>query len=187
MKQTYLKLLCCAWLLFLASACASSTGASSGNNTNSGKTGSNSGTAANGGTAEDLSKYRPKFSLPATPAGTSVTNTTSNKVTVTPTNHINARVTALIDTISHLNKSRRYAQGYRIQVYSGTERKAAMDLRTALVTRLNDEGVYLQYKQPTFRLKVGDYFTRVEAQQALLQIRDITPKAMIVVDQINIK
>lgn len=185
MKQTYLKLLFCVLVVFLTSACVSSTGASSGGNTSTGKTGNTAGTASAGGVVEDLSKYRPKFSVPASPTGNN-TNT-ANRATATPTNHINARVAALMDTISTLNKSRRYAQGFRIQAYSGTERKAAMDMRTALVTRLNDEGVYLQYKQPTFRLKVGDYFTRVEAQQALLQIRDISPKAMIVVDQINIK
>jgi hypothetical protein len=93
----------------------------------------------------------------------------------------------LLDTIAVLNKSVRFAQGYRILAYSGTDRKAAMDLRKAIVNRIPEERDYLQYKQPTYRLKVGDYFSRVEAQQVLLRFKDLVPNAMIIVDQINVK
>jgi hypothetical protein len=93
----------------------------------------------------------------------------------------------LLDTIAVLNKLVRFAQGYRILAYSGTDRKAAMDLRKAIVNRIPEERDYLQYKQPTYRLKVGDYFSRVEAQQVLLRFKDLVPNAMIIVDQINVK
>jgi hypothetical protein len=135
--------------------------------------------------AEDLSKYRPKFSLPNT-AGSGAGGTTA-ATTAMPTNHVNARVAALMDTLSSMNKSIRFAQGYRILAYSGTERKAALDLRASIVSRLPDEPVYPQYKQPTWRVKVGDYFSRIEAQQVLLRIKDLAPNAIIVAEQINVK
>ena len=47
--------------------------------------------------------------------------------------------------------------------------------------------VYPQYKQPTWRVKVGDYFSRIEAQQVLLRIKDLAPNAIIVAEQINVK
>lgn len=138
------------------------------------------------GKAEDLSKYRPKFNLPNT-AGSGTAGTTAAAATAMPTNHVNARVAALMDTLSLMNKSIRFAQGYRILAYSGTERKAALDLRAAIVSRLPDEPVYPQYKQPTWRVKVGDYFSRIEAQQVLLRIKDLVPNAIIVAEQINVK
>ena len=171
-------------LVTIVSACASTS-----NTAGSSTTERTANKTAETSTAEDLSKYRPKFNSPATSnAGTSVTtNNTAANAAITPTNHVNAKVTALLDTVAIMNKSVRFAQGYRILAYSGMERKAALDLRNAIVTRLPDEQVYPQYKQPTWRIKVGDYFSRIEAQQVLLRINDLAPNAMIVVDQINVK
>ncbi len=146
-------------------------------------TSSNSETTAK---AEDFSAYRPKFPAPPVePAGNAKT-ATEPTVIVTPSNHVNNRVMALLDTMANVNKAIKYAQGYRILAYTGTERKTAMDMRRAIIERIPEERDYLQYRQPTFRLKVGDYLTRIEAQQVLSRIRDITPNALIVTDQINV-
>ncbi|WP_026461674.1 sporulation protein [Adhaeribacter aquaticus] len=183
MKKSYTSLLYILGIFLLISACASS-----GTPTASRSDDSKSGGTAKSPKSEDLSIYRPKFNLPASRGASSnaPTNTTSAS-SITPTRHINDKVAVLLDTVASMNKSIRYAQGYRILAYSGTERKAAMDMRKAIIARMPEERDYLQYKQPTFRLKIGDYFTRVEAQQALLQIKNITPNAMIVADQINVK
>jgi hypothetical protein len=135
--------------------------------------------------AEDLSKYRPQFNLPAPAAGANASAPVNN--TVTPTRHVNAKVAALLDTAAIMNKSIRYAAGYRILAYSGVERKTALDIRNEIVKRIPEERDYFQFSQPTFRLKIGDYFTRIEAQQVLLRIKDIAPNAIIVTDQINVK
>jgi hypothetical protein len=60
-------------------------------------------------------------------------------------------------------------------------------MRDAIVKRVPEERDYPIYTQPNYRLKIGDYLTRVEAQQVLLRIKDITPNAMIIADQINVK
>lgn len=169
----------------MLSACASTSGttASSGNDD---KTNTAKDQPKNEG--EDLSKYRPKFTLPkATASVAAGENPFTPLPGTTPTNHVNERVNALLDTIATLNKAVRFAKGYRILAYTGTERKAAMDIRSAIVSRLPDDRVYPQYKQPTWRVKVGDFLNRLEANQALLRIQDITPSAMIVEDQINVK
>lgn len=161
------------WCLAMLFACASAK-----------KTGRDSTKGA--AKAEDLSAFRPKF--PAVPAPASPDNTGSEAVNVTlvPTNHVNNRVNALLDTVANANKSIRYARGFRILAYTGTERKTAMDMRKAIIDRIPDERDYLQYKQPTFRLKIGDYLNRIEAQQVLSRILDITPNALIISDQINV-
>jgi hypothetical protein len=92
-----------------------------------------------------------------------------------------------MDTLASQNKAIKYAQGFRIMAYNGTDRKTAMDIRRAIIQRVPEERDYLIYQQPSYRLKVGDYFNRVEAHQTLLLLRDIIPNALIVPDQINIR
>lgn len=133
---------------------------------------------------EDISAYRPQHSLPesgpGSPTGAPVTP-------VKPTNHVTERVNVLMDTIASQNKAIKYAQGFRIMAYNGTDRKTAMDIRRAIIQRVPEQRDYLIYQQPSYRLKIGDYYNRVEAQQTMLLLRDIIPNALIVQDQINIR
>lgn len=127
--------------------------------------------------SEDLSQYRPKY--PIEDAAAPVAR-------IEPTNHVNEQVAVLMDTVASVNKNIRYAQGYRILAYNGSERQTVMNLRKSILARVPDEKDYLTYNQPNFRLKVGDFFSRVEAQQVLNQLSDLIPNAQIVQEQINI-
>lgn len=178
MKKRYNSLVHFVFLVLIVSACAS-TGIPADD---SKKKTAGTGDQPKG---EDLSPYRPKFAL----ADPSTAKAAGKELAagIVPTNHVNDRVAALMDTLAERNKSIRYARGYRILAYSGTERKAWLDIRDAIVKRVPEERDYPIYTQPNYRLKIGDYFTRVEAQQVLLRIKDITPNAMIIADQINIK
>ncbi|MFD2246159.1 sporulation protein [Pontibacter ruber] len=155
-------------LVFLfITACASSTGAGKDSGRAGGKTKA----------VEDLSDYRPKYPTEDTEAPVA---------RLEPTNHVNDKVEVLLDTVASVNKSIKYARGYRILAYNGSERQTVMNLRKSILRRVPEEKDYLTYKQPNFRLMIGDYFTRMEAQQVLNQLRDIIPNALIVSDQINI-
>jgi hypothetical protein len=182
MKKRHYSLLYFVFLVLIVSACASIATTSPGADDSKKKTAAG---APDQPKTEDLSKYRPKFAL----ADAAATNPAGKGLAagIVPTNHVNDRVAALMDTLAYHNKSIRYARGYRILAYSGTERKAWLDMRQAIVKRVPEERDYPIYTQPNYRLKIGDYFTRVEAQQVLLRIKDITPKAMIIADQINVK
>lgn len=158
------------FLLIVATACATSTGASR----------TTSGVSKSGGSAviaEDLSDYRPKY--PAADNAAPVARTT-------PANHVNDRVEVLMDTVASVNKNIKYAQGYRILAYNGSERQTVMNLRKSILNRVPEEKDYLTYQQPNFRLKVGDFFSRIEAQQVLNKIQDLIPNAQIVQEQITI-
>jgi hypothetical protein len=127
---------------------------------------------------EDLSDYRPKY--PTEDAEAPVAR-------LEPTSHVNDKVEVLLDTVANVNKSIKYARGYRILAYNGSEREKVMNLRKSLLRRVPEEKDYLTYRQPNFRLMIGDYFSRIEAQQVLNQLSDIIPNALIVADQINIQ
>ncbi|MEJ8800952.1 sporulation protein [Pontibacter sp. H249] len=154
-------------LILFSTACASSSGKST---TDTGRF------PGKEKVAEDLSQYRPKYETPEATA----------TARVEPTNHVNDKVAVLMDTVASVNKNIKYAQGYRILAYNGSQRQDVMSLRKAIISRVPDVKDYLTYQQPNFRLKVGDFFNRVEAQQVLNRISDLVPNAQIVQDQINI-
>ena len=161
-----------AFVVLLTTACASSSGATTG--------GTATESTRSGGKAnitEDLSAYRPKYTVPEAAA---------SAARIEPTNHVNDQVAVLMDTVASVNKNIKYAQGYRILAYNGSQRQTVMDLRKAIIARVPEEKDYLTYNQPNFRLKIGDYFSRIEAQQVLNQISDLLPNAQIVQEQINI-
>ena len=122
--------------------------------------------------AEDLSRYRPAFPTPKEPAAPILT-----KPTMAPTNHVNAQIEQRLRDQAVTNQNVKYAQGYRILAYAGLERDKAMAIRREIIGRYPAETDYLTFKQPVFRLHIGDYLTRLEAEQALLRIRPLAPKA----------
>lgn len=135
-------------------------------------------TTASARVMDDISVYRPTYPVKETG--------TTTAAPVEPTQHANAKVAVLMDSVASVNSNIRYAQGYRILAYNGSERQRVMDLRKAIIARVPEQKDYLIYQQPHFRLKIGDYFTRIEAQQVLNQISDLIPNAHIVQEQINI-
>ncbi|WP_018476885.1 hypothetical protein [Pontibacter roseus] len=155
-------------IILFSAACSPSAGA---------RKGTTDDTRAKAKVLEDLSVYRPKY--PVEEAGTAA-------APVTPTAHVNDKVAVLLDTVASVNKNIKYAQGYRILAYNGSERQTVMNLRKAIISRVPEQKDYLTYQQPNFRLKIGDYFSRIEAQQVLNQIQDLIPNAQIVPEQINI-
>ncbi|WP_266204036.1 sporulation protein [Pontibacter kalidii] len=158
-------------LLVAGSSCAPSKGG--------GRVGSEAkvGTGKSERVMEDLSQYRPRYEV-AEPGPVA---------RIEPTKHNNDQVAVLMDTVASVNKNIKYAQGYRILAYNGSQRQTVMDLRKAIISRVPDVQDYLTYQQPNFRLVVGDFFSRVEAQQVLNQISDLIPNAQIVPDKINLR
>jgi len=158
-------------LLVAVTSCAPSKG--------TGRVGSEArvGTGKSEKVLDDLSQYRPKYE----------TAETAGLARVEPTQHNNEQVAVLMDTVASVNKNIKYAQGYRILAYNGSQRQTVMDLRKTIISRVPDVQDYLTYQQPNFRLMVGDFFSRVEAQQVLNKISDLIPNAQIVPDKINIR
>ncbi|UOQ72446.1 hypothetical protein [Hymenobacter cellulosilyticus] len=100
-----------------------------------------------------------------------------NRAPITPTAHVNPQIEQRLRDQSYTNQNVKYAQGFRILAYVGLEREQAMAIRRAIISRYPEETDYITFKQPVFRLWVGDYLTRLEAEQAMLRIRPIAPKA----------
>lgn len=84
--------------------------------------------------------------------------------------------------------------GYRIQVFSDnnqrTAKSQAQSREQNILARFPDYKVYLIYKSPSWRVRVGDFKSRGEAEQVMQEIKEAFPsyagEVMVVVDRINL-
>lgn len=92
----------------------------------------------------------------------------------------------LMDTLSQLNKSVPY-YGYRIVLYTGSDRKRAIFEKGKAMKILDDETlVYMNYQRPYFKVKVGNYYDRITAYATYLKLKSQIPTALLVPDIIDL-
>jgi len=136
---------------------------------------------------EDLSKLRPKFEQPT---DTKIEKDSAKEkilVAVMPTKTVNAKVDAILDSLDLFNLMRKYIDGYTIQIYSGQKREEAMNTKKKMQEEVPELNANLQYQQPKFRVTVGKYFSKLEAQKDLLALRRRFSSAILVPEKIPIK
>lgn len=63
-------------------------------------------------------------------------------------------------------------QGFRVQVYSSTEIDAARAKKAEFEAAFPDEWFYLDYQAPTYKLRVGNFLTRFEAERFARMLTD---------------
>ena len=134
---------------------------------------------------EDLSLVRPKFAMPVDSVKETVTQ--ESKIPVTPTKNVNEKVDFVLDSIDRLNGLRKFIEGYTIQIYSGQTREDANNAKKKMVEEVPDLTADLQYIQPKFRVRVGNYFTKLEAQKDLMRLKPIFPNAILIPEKISIR
>ncbi|AKD58840.1 sporulation protein [Spirosoma radiotolerans] len=101
--------------------------------------------------------------------------------------HINRRLDMVLDTIATQNRSIRYAPGFRIQVYVGTQRKEVDAARLLISQEFPELSPYLSYNQPTYKLKVGDFMRRMDAERYYASIRRLIESAQLQPDKVDIR
>jgi hypothetical protein len=133
---------------------------------------------------EDLTKYRPAFTLPpagtpAAPAPTTkpATSASAPKAAPTPTSHVTAQVEQRLRDQAFTNQNVKYASGFRVRAYLGLERDQVMTIRRQIISRYPDETDYITFKQPVYRLYIGDYLTKLDAARGLAKVRQFVPRA----------
>lgn len=84
-------------------------------------------------------------------------------------------------------EARRYMQGYRIQVMSTKDTKLANEAKTKLYQEFPELTTYLKWQAPFFKVKVGNFKTRAEAEEYLEQVKRFFPSGVyIVLDTIEV-
>lgn len=75
--------------------------------------------------------------------------------------------------------------GYRVQVFYGLDRKEAFSEQAKFRSLYPQIMTYISYNEPNYRLKVGDFRTRLEAQNFLNELRGTFPTLFIFHEKIN--
>lgn len=142
---------------------------------------------------EDLSEVRPHYKyvepklqqsdLPERreTAGKTKATTPSQSLEVTQ------KLETFLDTLAEQNKAIKYVNGFRIQIYVGNIRSEADAAKSFVYTSFSELLPYVTYTQPTYRVKVGDFMYKSDAEAYLDRIKPQYPTALIVPDKVEIK
>jgi len=142
---------------------------------------------------DNISDFRPRYDGTAgtgRPAAATTKATPPAGATASagmPGGDITAKLNVILDTIAVRNRNIRFAQGYRVQIYTGTNREEATKARNRSYARFPDVTPHFDYTQPNFRVRVGDFLDRLEAQRVYAGLLAEFPNALIVPDRIEIR
>jgi len=77
--------------------------------------------------------------------------------------HRDVRLDTLVQRVINLNEEEAIIRGYRIQIYQGSNRMNANNLKAKFILSYPDIPIYMIYQQPYFKLRVGDFRNRLES------------------------
>lgn len=101
--------------------------------------------------------------------------------------HQDAEVTELLSEYKSYNAKRDTRDGYRIQITYTDIRDDVYKSKGSMYKQFPELASYVEYEQPYFKLRIGDFKTRLDAAYYLQQVIVLYPGAFIVKDKIKVK
>lgn len=92
----------------------------------------------------------------------------------------------LVERHKLINAAKKTMPGYRIQLYFGNDRARAQEIRASFIQLFPSTPAYLLYQQPNFKVRSGDFRTRLEATGFLKKINEHFSNAFIVPDEVKL-
>ena len=99
------------------------------------------------------------------------------------------RLKKLENRIITINENKKTIEGYRLQLFSSSGPNSfnqANEVQTGFLTIYNEVPAYVVHKKPAFKVRVGDFRTRLEAERFFIELKENFPDAFIVKDSINL-
>jgi hypothetical protein len=107
--------------------------------------------------------------------------------------HKDPRIDLLVKKQAQINEetsreSRRVGKGYRLLVINTNKRDEAVAAKTKVFTFFHELKSYLIYQSPFYKLKVGNFKERKEAQEYLERLKKYFPQGVFIMnDTIELK
>lgn len=138
---------------------------------------------------EDLSIYRPSYTLEdeATEDETPVETYTATAEYVTPSHDIKAELDTVLYRIKKSREDIQYIDGFSIQLYSGNNRDKANQVKVKTYEVLEDQRPRVSYDQPNYKVRVGEYYSRMEANTDFVTLQKHFSRAVLVPVKIKIE
>lgn len=102
--------------------------------------------------------------------------------------HKDARLDVLVQKQAAINKrsammtSAGLYKGFRIQVISTSNRDEAIKTKTDLLTNFPDQKSYLVFQSPSFKVRIGNFLKREDAENFRKQLVDLYPQGGYIVE-----
>ena len=128
---------------------------------------------------EDLSFLR------ESPEKNNVDSNNINEISIIEESKFNKELENIYITYENTPKNK-YLNGYTIQIFSGLEREKADSIFFTADSIYSELDIYTLYDQPNYRVKVGKYFYRINANKALNKLINDFSEAIIVHERIKI-
>tara|TARA_B100002019_G_C21152214_1_gene538838 strand:- start:1 stop:360 length:360 start_codon:yes stop_codon:yes gene_type:complete len=81
------------------------------------------------------------------------------------------RIDSLMMQQTEINYQKDGVSGFRIQIKNTTTQKDANALRARFSRDFPELKSYLRYNAPYYKIRIGDYLTKLEAQKDLIKIK----------------
>ena len=133
---------------------------------------------------EDISAYRAK------PKPVVVEEDTIRQYVITDSAAlpVTARLNTVLDTAAAHNRATlKYIEGFTIQVYGGNNRAVAKDYQLDIIRNFPEVESKMVFEQPNYKVRIGQYYTRLEAQEFFTEVRGVFPRAILIPTRIYIK
>jgi hypothetical protein len=95
-------------------------------------------------------------------------------------------VRVLVNRHIAISQAKQSMPGYRIQIYFGPQRDLANEVKSDFTRLYPGVGAYLVYQQPNFKIRVGDFKTRLDAMKFLKEIQPVYSTAFLVMDEVRL-
>lgn len=99
----------------------------------------------------------------------------------------NMAINMVLGQIKEKNKSLTDAQGFRISIFSGNNRSSFEAAKSYIFQNHPELEIYESYSQPTYKIKVGDFMNRMDAERYYASLVNRFPTAKIMMDKIDVK
>jgi hypothetical protein len=99
------------------------------------------------------------------------------------------KVDLLVSKHIQINQNRKGIDGFRIQIFfdSGNNSKTrAKSIYESFLAKYPNIAAYLTFVTPNYKVRIGDFRTKLDAQRFLNEIIADYPNAWIIEDQINL-
>lgn len=96
------------------------------------------------------------------------------------------RIDTLVSRYKQVHQLKESINGFRIQITAGSNRSTVYQVKSKFYTLFPNVPQYLIYQAPNFKLRVGNYRTRLEAYRDLQKFQNDFNGAFIIKDEIKI-
>jgi len=97
-----------------------------------------------------------------------------------------AHIDQMLAQKKNYNKSLEKFQGFKIQIYYGSE-KECYEVKEEFKSLYPDIATSIIFSTPQWKLQIGNYRTRLEADHAMVGIKKEYPSAIVLATEIDIK